>query len=224
MKTKTATAFITTVTTAAKAAGHVRLFLDVEAAGLHSAGDKPVSFSYDAFVGGEHIASYVLACEEGTDYIRAESQEAQASGQFDFFGSNVLPKMGDMPTVKTCRELREEAWAVWSAINGAKDSRKAGEPWVVEATHYTLELWGDVVWPVEANFFSAMIADGEGGRDWDGPCPILDVASVLAALGHDAFGLSRFEAAGLDAALQHHPSYDNIASNAVLLKALNGTL
>jgi hypothetical protein len=217
-------AFVSAVIAAATAAGKVRLFVDVEAAGLHAAGTAPISFSYDAFIGGEHVASYVLACEEGEAAAKAISDAAKTAGQFDFFGTNVLNKMDDMPLVPTCRDLRDAAWEVWSAINSAKDVRDPAKPWIVEKTNFVLEIWGDVVFPVETNFFSACVADGGGSRDWTAPCPLLDVASVLAASGFDAFNLSRFDAAGMDKGRQHHPFADNVASHAVLVMALDGTL
>ena len=219
-----AATFTSFVVEAAQTAGKCRLFLDVEAAGLHAAGTAPISFSYDAFVGGAHVASYTLACREGETAARALSDAAKASGQFDFFGSNVLPKMGNMTFVETCRDLREQAWQVWVALNGGKDIRNADRPWEVEGVHYALELWGDVIWPVETAFFSVMIADGEGSRDWAGPTPILDVASVLATKGFDPFNLPRFKSARMDEGMQHHPSADNRASHAILVMAEAGTL
>ncbi|MFZ2620431.1 MAG: hypothetical protein WAX89_06105 [Alphaproteobacteria bacterium] len=206
-------AFCSAVIAAAKAEGSVRLFLDVESAGLHAAGKKPICFSYDAFVYGVHVASFTRACLEGEMAAQELSDAAKASGQFDFFGTHVLPKVRGMSGERTCRALRDQAWTVWDILNTAAKTH-----------NFKLELWGDVIWPVETAFFSAMVADGGGGRDWVGPCPMLDVASVLAAQGFDAFGLDRFAAAGMDKSLQHHPRWDNVASHAVLVKALNGTL
>ncbi len=219
-----ATAFAAAVIAAATAAGKVRLFVDVEAAGLHAAGTLPIAFSFDAFVEGDHVASYVLSCGEGEAAAKAISDAAKAAGQFDFFGQNILPKLNDMSWVPKCRDLRDAAWAVWAAINAAKDVRDADKPWEVEKVNFDLEIWGDVIFPVETNFFAACVADGAGNRDWSAPCPLLDVASVLAANGFDAFNLSRFDAAGLDKRRQHHPTADNVASHAVLVMALDGTL
>lgn len=45
-------------------------------------------------------------------------------------------------------------------------------------------LAADCPWPVEANFLSACIAD-DLSRKWDGPYPLIDVASVSLAAGLD---------------------------------------
>jgi hypothetical protein len=42
-----------------------------------------------------------------------------------------------------------------------------------------IDIYSDVGFPVETNFFSAVIADGNGLRDWDGPFPLKDVAPTI---------------------------------------------
>ncbi len=42
----------------------------------------------------------------------------------------------------------------------------------------------DCPWPVEARFLAACV-DDENGRDWQGPYPIIDVASAILARGGD---------------------------------------
>jgi hypothetical protein len=51
------------------------------------------------------------------------------------------------------------------------------------------KTWGaimaaDVAWPVEARFLSACI-DDVNGRDWEGPYPLIDIASIRLAAGLD---------------------------------------
>lgn len=49
-------------------------------------------------------------------------------------------------------------------------------------------MFADVTWPVESNFLSACIADDWPRRRWNGPYPLLDVASFLYASGRDGMG------------------------------------
>ncbi len=43
----------------------------------------------------------------------------------------------------------------------------------------------DCCWPVEARFLAACVDDDPVNRQWIGPCPLHDVASVLLAAGED---------------------------------------
>lgn len=45
--------------------------------------------------------------------------------------------------------------------------------------------WADCLWPVEAKFLSACIADDPVRRVWLGPYPFFDVATLLLAAGQD---------------------------------------
>ena len=49
-------------------------------------------------------------------------------------------------------------------------------------------LAADVCWPVEANFLRACIEDDPIRRTWEGPYPLIDIASVRLAAGFDPLG------------------------------------
>jgi len=82
-------------------------------------------------------------------------------------------------------QLREVFWSIWM------DERARGT-----------QLWADVSWPVEAGFLSACVR-AEGGRKFEGPYPILDVATLWEV--HVGDSLER-----LPSELpEHHPVMDS---------------
>jgi len=95
------------------------------------------------------------------------------------------------------RVVREHFWSAWA-----------------EAKERRAQLWADVPWPVEANFLSECVKDGRGDRDWKGPYPLYDVATLLTFTGIDRAKLPR-----LPSELpEHNPLLDAMHS-ARLLKA-----
>lgn len=66
-------------------------------------------------------------------------------------------------------------------------------------------LVADCAWPVEANFLSACVHLNHAEREWQGPCPLHDLASIMMAHGVDlqavAFRLP-------DELPMHHPLMD----------------
>lgn len=76
---------------------------------------------------------------------------------------NVLPGL-PKPTHRTAQDVREAFWAIW-------------DRWREEGAL----LAADVAWPVEANFLTTCIAEGRGQRDWSGPYPLIDIASIRLA-------------------------------------------
>lgn len=43
--------------------------------------------------------------------------------------------------------------------------------------------WADCLWPVEAKFLEACIADDPKRRNWEGPYPFFDISTLLLAAG-----------------------------------------
>jgi hypothetical protein len=80
-----------------------------------------------------------------------------------------------------------------------------------------LLLAADVPWPVKANFLTACIRDNLPDREWQGPYPILDIASVLAAKGLDP--LQKFDRYP-DELPEHNPLADARQSARVLVDTL----
>lgn len=65
-------------------------------------------------------------------------------------------------------------------------------------------LCADCAWPVEARFLAACVDDGPAARTWEGPYPLVDVASVRLAAGFDPL-------ATVDRLLAELPVHDPLA-------------
>lgn len=78
-------------------------------------------------------------------------------------------------------------------------------------------LVADCCWPVEARFLAACVDDCRPSRDWDGPYPLHDLASVLLALGRDPLATIDRLPNELPA---HHPLHDARQSARLLIEAL----
>lgn len=66
-------------------------------------------------------------------------------------------------------------------------------------------LVADCAWPVEANFLSACVRLNHREREWQGPYPLHDLASVLLALGGDPLAVTGRQPDEMPA---HHPLMD----------------
>ena len=134
------------------------LVIDVEAVGLHGPGFA-VGFTLIDFEG--------QATNEGIYAIRPELISNVASSELAWVHENV--NIDDRYyNCLTLREVHSKFWAFWMQ---AKDRSI---------------LAADVVWPVESNFLSACVADQKNERHWQGPYPLLDIASFRMAHGIDA--------------------------------------
>ncbi len=105
---------------------------------------------------------------------------------------NVLPVIADVPQHLPSYEYLLAD--VWETIN-----RWGGKP---------VPLIAHVAWPVEARLLLDVYS---GDRIWEGPYPLIDVASVLLGKGHDPLTVDGY----LDAhntprpdGSPHHPLYD----------------
>lgn len=77
-------------------------------------------------------------------------------------------------------------------------------------------LYADCAWPVEARFLIACIDDYPAAREWGGPYPLHDIASVCAAKGIDPITTkTRLE----DELPVHNPLADARQSARLLLEA-----
>ena len=108
------------------------------------------------------------------------------------------------PTHKLKHEAQEAFWEWWTP------HREAGAV-----------LVADCPYPVEARWLMECVGNNNEARKWQGPYPLIDVASVLAALGRDPLAtysrLPNEEPA-------HHPLMDARQSARVMLLALHNTL
>lgn len=78
-------------------------------------------------------------------------------------------------------------------------------------------LVADCCWPVEARFLAACVDDDPEAREWEGPYPLHDLASVLLAHGKDPLATTERRP---DELPQHHPLADAMQSARQLLDAL----
>jgi hypothetical protein len=99
------------------------------------------------------------------------------------------------------RALRDAFWGVWHR-------------WVPEAL-----LVADCGWPVEAHFLIRCVEDDPANREWGGPYPLHDLASVMLAAGLDPLRHSSREG---DELPEHDPLADARQAARLLLVALGG--
>ncbi|HEY6117141.1 MAG TPA: hypothetical protein VI172_14410 [Candidatus Dormibacteraeota bacterium] len=111
----------------------------------------------------------------------------------DWVKANVLPAIDDV----------EENCASYAGM--LHNLREAYFPWAEDSDAITI---GHVVWPVEAR----LLLDMYPGEDiWHGPYPLIDVASVLLAKGHNPLSVDdylREHSVPAPEGSPHHPLYD----------------
>lgn len=78
-------------------------------------------------------------------------------------------------------------------------------------------LAADCCWPVEARFLAACVDDHVGERTWEGPYPLIDIGSVLFAVGLDPLGTYQRFPSELPV---HDPLADARQSARLLLEAI----
>lgn len=66
--------------------------------------------------------------------------------------------------------VRQEFWQVY-------------ERWKARVEPF--QLWADCAWPVEARFLIACIEDAHKEREWNGPYPLHEIATLALACGVD---------------------------------------
>lgn len=98
------------------------------------------------------------------------------------------------------RGVRDFFWTVW-------------RDWAAEGA----VLAADVAWPVEARFLADCISDVPTEREWLGPYPLIDIASVRLAAGFDPLGTYDRLPNELP---EHNPLNDARQSMRLLLEAL----
>lgn len=170
--------------------GYYMVF-DVESMGLHGPAFAVGLVILDAKTRKE------LACRKwwvNPDNLRATVQNRK-------WVEEHCPWAHDLGGLESPKELRDAFWKYWTfwKAHGAR-------------------LAADVPWPVEANFLSACIADDPIKREWDGPYPLIDIASVRLAAGLDP--LATEERIGEGELPAHDPEADARQSARLLLEAL----
>jgi hypothetical protein len=167
------------------------LVFDVESVGLHGDAFAFGLVVIDA-VDGREVDSRLVWCDP--------SNVAQGAPSDRDWVANHIPPFSDDDRVCGARDLRESFWAIWN--HWASDAA-----WMV----------ADCPWPVEARFLLACVADEPIERMWQGPYPLIDVASVRLAAGLDPLGTDDRHA---DELPMHNPLADARQSARLLREAL----
>ena len=166
------------------------LVIDVESVGLH----------------GEGLAvGWVVIERQGrrtlADGISVATEIYRGWGVPDWVRENVIPNLPP-PTHPDAASLRADFWKLWRHWQ----ARNA-------------VLAADVPWPVEARFLAACVDDDRETREFQGPYPLLDIASVRLARGLDPLAS---EARWRSELPEHNPLADARQSARLLLDALDG--
>lgn len=163
------------------------MVFDVESVGLHGEGFSVGWVVVDADE-KRVVTSAQYACEpsraEGTD----ESRE--------WLSKNVpVPRQGY--NCASPRGVRDEFWRAWQY------GKNKGAL-----------LVADCCWPVEARFLASCVDDNPKEREFSGPYPLHDVASILLANGVDPLAKHERQA---DELPEHDPMADARQSARLLL-------
>lgn len=163
------------------------LVFDVKSIGLHGEGFA---------VGWVVVDRDGLRVEEGsaaTDPVRCIGTDES----HEWVGENV-PQMHYGYT--NPRAVRDRFWHIWRhwANRGAV-------------------LVADCAWPVEARFLAAAVDDDSTAREWQGPYPLHDLASIMLAIGCDPLRATDRLPDELPA---HHPLHDARQSARLLVECL----
>lgn len=166
-----------------------RLFMvfDVESIGLHGEG-----FAVGYVVvndKGERLEEAMFACDPG-GCMGSDDGHAWVI-------ANVPPLDVRNAGPRQVRDAFWDRWMLWKA-KGAT-------------------LVADCAWPVEARFLASAVRDDLDSREWQGPYPLHDLASVLLALGRDPLATNERLPDELPA---HHPLHDARQSARLLVEAL----
>ena len=166
----------------------MKLFVfDVESIGLHGEGFAVAGGVYTS--GGGRNEEFVYSCPPDAAAGEAANREWVAEN---------VPKL-DI-THDTPAEMRDAFWREW-----------------IKAKATGAKMMADCQWPVEARFLLDCVRDDLPGREWDGPYPLHDIATLILACGGDPTGTQERES-GEERA--HHPLDDARQSARLALSCL----
>lgn len=167
------------------------LVIDVESVGLHGEG----------FAVGWVVVDPALTpneLESGLAWVRRGNARGSDAGR-DWAERNV--RIEGEPTHATLYDLRRFFWdRVWS-------------PW----RERKATVWADHGWPVESRFLAACADDCLDVREWSGPYPLHEIATVRVAAGLSASAEER----RANEVPVHNPTCDARQSARLLVEALD---
>ena len=167
---------------------------DVESLGLHGDGFAVAYVVVDP--AGQEQETRILVCPP----INVRGYESDRA----WIAEHVWPHLQNLsPEVyhSTAQEVRETFWTAWRA-------------WADRSA----VMAADVAWPVEARFLNACIDADPAGRNWEGPYPLIDIASVRLGAGLDPMATCPRLPSEQPA---HHPLADARQSARLLIEALS---
>lgn len=166
------------------------MVFDVESVGLHGEGFA-VGFVVVDPQGTEH-ARRLIAC-------RPEDAKGDDAGRA-WVAANVPDFRDSTGLYGNPSEVRGVVWSEWMA-------------WKAKGAL----LAADCAWPVEARFLIACVDDDPADRTWNGPYPLHEIASFMAAAGRDP--MATYERRD-DELPTHHPLADARQSARLLIESL----
>lgn len=165
------------------------MVFDVESIGLHG---EAFAVGYVVMEDdGEIIDVGSYSCPPDAARGNAESRE--------WVKANIPPLH---PTHETPADIRRVFWSAYRTYKS-----------------YPATLWADCAWPVEARFLIACIEDDHANREWAGPYPLHEIATLALARGIDP--LATYERLP-DELPQHNPLCDARQSARLLAMLLKG--
>lgn len=191
-----------------------RMVFDVESIGLHGEG---FAVAWVILLGDQRAGQGWSHCNP--DKARG-TEEGRKWVAENVIGSELDAPVQDCPPAKvldTPAEVRDYFWGIW-------ENEKA----------QGAQLWADCTWPVEARFLIACVEGARphslsrtfGGvakdidpsaREWKGPYPLLDIATLSMALGEDPLAARERL---VDEKPDHHPLADARQSARILIEFL----
>lgn len=159
---------------------------DVESIGLHGEGF--------AVAGGVYLENGATQWEFRAACPPEAAQGSDADRQWV---SENVPRMEYF--YNTPRRVRDAFWKGW-----------------IKARASGAEMAAECLWPVEAGFVRACIAD-DPARTWEGPYPFHEIASFMAAAGMDPMGEYERTASEMP---KHEPLADARQSARLLSEAI----
>jgi hypothetical protein len=160
---------------------------DVESIGLHG----------EAFAVAGGVLHTGVGVFDSTFCFATHPDAARGTDDDRDWVSNNVPVL---PNEFTSTEaVREAFWKLWMEAK----TRFPG-----------IQMAAECLWPVEARFVIACIADKPKERNWEGPYPFMEIASFMAAAGMDP--MATYER--LENELPTHDPRGDVAMSARLLQ------
>lgn len=161
---------------------------DVESIGLHGDG---FAVAGGVYINGAAQSEFSFCCP---------LEEAQGVASDRMWVKKHVPVI--KITHRTLDGIRDAFWFAWIEA-------KERYPGIAMA--------GECIWPVEANFVSACVAQDPEARRWSGPYPFHDISSIMLAAGMDPMATYAREPSELPT---HEPLADARQSARLLATAL----